>query len=66
MILNKWKSYTYQMILIRQCMSHCLRINHYVQKIGGIGLDGIHLKWIIGTDGNWKNQNPGGSFGAIS
>ena len=24
------------------------------------------LKWIIGTHGNWKNQNPGGRFGATS
>ena len=24
------------------------------------------LKWIIGTHGNWKNQNPGGRFGAPS
>ena len=24
------------------------------------------LKWIIGTHGNWKNQNPVGHFGATS
>ena len=23
-------------------------------------------KWIIGTHDNWKNQNPGGRFGATS
>ena len=29
-----------------------LEINHYVQKIGGLGLDRIKLKWIIGTHDN--------------
>ena len=24
------------------------------------------IKWVIGTYGNWKNQNPGGRFGATS
>ena len=33
---------------------------------GGIGSNGFHIKWIIGTHGNWKNQNPGGCFGATS
>ena len=27
---------------------------------GRLGLNGIKLKWIIGTHGNWKNQNSGG------
>ena len=26
----------------------------------------FHLIWIIGIYGNWKNQNPGGRFGATS
>ena len=26
------------------------------KKLGGLGLNGIKLKWIIGTHGNWKNQ----------
>jgi hypothetical protein len=30
------------------------------KKLEGLGLNGIKLKWIIGTYGNWKNQNPGG------
>ena len=34
------------------------------QKCGGIGSNGFHIKWKIGTHGNWKNQNPGGRFGA--
>ena len=33
-------------------------------KFGHIGLNGSRLNWIIGTHGNWKNQNPGGYFGA--
>ena len=24
------------------------------------------IKWVIGTYGRWKNQNPGGRFGATS
>ena len=33
---------------------------------GAYGLKGNKLKWIIGTHDNWKNQNPGGRFGATS
>ena len=32
-------------------------------KLGGTGLNEKKLKWIIGTHGHWKNQNPGGRFG---
>ena len=28
--------------------------------------NGVQLKWRFGTHGNWKNQNPGGRFGATS
>ena len=35
-------------------------------KLGGTGLIEYKLKWIIGTHGHWKNQNPGGRFGATS
>ena len=35
-------------------------------KLGGTGLDGNKLKCIIGIHGHWKNQNPGGRFGATS
>ena len=35
-------------------------------KLGGTGLDGNKLKCTIGTHGHWKNQNPGGRFGATS
>ena len=34
--------------------------------LGGTGLNRNKLKWIIGTHGHWKNQNPGGRFGATS
>ena len=36
------------------------------QKCGGIGSNEFHIKWIIGTQGNWKNQNPGGRFWATN
>ena len=26
--------------------------------MGEVDINGIHLKWIIGTHGNWKNQKP--------
>jgi hypothetical protein len=29
---------------------------------GGLGLNEIQLKWIMGTDSNLKDQNPGGPF----
>ena len=29
------------------------------QKCAHIGLNGFHIKWIIGIHCNWKNQNPG-------
>ena len=35
-------------------------------KLGGTGLNGNKLKCIIGIHGHWKNQNPGGRFGATS
>ena len=34
------------------------------KKCGGFGLNGIQLKWIIGTHSNWRNQNLGSHFGA--
>ena len=32
--------------------THYLRMNYYVQKMGGLHLNGIQLKSIIGTHGN--------------
>ena len=32
----------------------------------GIGGNGFHIKWIFNTQDNWKNENPGGRFGATS
>ena len=37
-----------------------------LEKYGHPDLNVFHLKWIIGTHGNWNNQNPGGRFGATS
>ena len=37
-----------------------------LEKCGRPNLNVFHLKWIICTLGNWKNQNPGGRFGATS
>ena len=42
----------------------CLEITYYVQKMRGIGLNGIQLKWHLCL--LKKNQNPGGRFGATS
>ena len=36
------------------------------QKCAHMGLNDFHIKWMIGTQCNWKNQNPGGRFGATS
>ena len=35
-------------------------------KCGGKSSNGFHIRWILGTHGNWKNQNPGSHFGATS
>ena len=37
-----------------------------LEKCGRLDLTVFHLIWVIGTYGNWKNQNPGGRFGATS
>ena len=36
------------------------------KKCACMGLNGFHIKWIIGTHRNWKNQNSGSRFGAAS
>ena len=36
------------------------------QKCGGIGSNGFHIKWIFGTQDNWKNENLFGRFGSTS
>ena len=43
---------------------HHLGKNWYDEKCRSFVLNGIHLKWIIGTNSNWKNQNPRNHFGA--
>ena len=42
----------------------CLFYTQTKKKCGGLGLNGVQLKWIIGTNSNWKNQNPGSHFKA--
>ena len=36
------------------------------QKCARMGLNSFHIKWMIGTHCNWKNQNPGSPLGATS
>ena len=43
-----------------------LGINYYVNVLGSLGNNRFQLKWRFGTHGDWKNQNPGGRFGASS
>ena len=37
-----------------------------VKNVFRMGLNGFHVKWMIGTQCNWKNQNPGSRFEATS
>ena len=37
-----------------------------LEKCGRPDINVFHIKWIISKHGNWKNQNPGGRFGATS
>ena len=37
-----------------------------LEKCGRVDLTVFHLIWVIGKYGIWKNQNPGGRFGATS
>ena len=46
--------------------SHCLGISYSVDFLVGLGSNEFHTKWRFGTHGSWKNQNPGGRFGATS
>ena len=43
--------------------SHCLGMSYNVNFFGS---NEFHIKWRFGTHGSWKNQNPGGCFGATS
>ena len=42
------------------------RKNNNLEKWAGMGLNGFHIKLIIGTHCNWKNQNPGSHLEATS
>ena len=46
--------------------SHHLGISYYFNLLGHLTSNGFQLKRRFGTHGNWKNQNPGGRFGATS
>ena len=37
-----------------------------LEKCGRLNLTVFHLIWVMSTYGNWRNQNPGGSFGGTS
>ena len=50
----------------KRAKPYFLGMNSYVNFLDGIGSNEFHIKWIFGTQGNWKNQNPGGRFGATS
>ena len=40
--------------------------NELLFFLGGIGSNEFHIKRMLGPQGNLKNQNPGGRFGASS
>ena len=69
---QKWaKDKTLQMT--RTLSKRCLSLNTLLtaeiikwQKCAHMGLNGFHIKCIIGTHCNWKNQNPGSPLGATS
>ena len=41
-------------------------MSYYVNFFGGLGSNEFHIKLRFGTHGSWKNQNPGGRFGATA
>ena len=47
-------------------LSHCLGIDYYVNFLVRLGSNGFQLKLRFGVHGNWKDQNPGGHFGATT
>ena len=65
-ISNKAKKMFNVKILTIEQYHTTYRKNNNLEKCVGIGLNGFHIKWIIGTHCNWKNQNPGSRFGATS
>ena len=65
--------------LIRNCSKKFVKVGHkttyahgsyewiiMLEKCVRLDLTVFHLIWVIGTYGNWKNQNPGSLFGATS
>ena len=55
------------MVLMTQRGEHTGYIEVFMQgKCGRNTETTFDIKWVIGTYGNWKNQNPGGRFGATS
>ena len=53
MNVNKHKNFSYKWIIM-------------LEKCRRPGINVFNIKLIIGNHGNWKNQNPGGRFGATS
>ena len=59
-------------LLTPECLCMCIRGHGsyrfiiMLEKCGHSDLNVFHLKWIIDTHSKWKNQNPGGRFGATS
>ena len=45
-------------------VTHHIEMNYYVNFLGHLAGNEFQLKQKFGTHGNWKNQNPGGHFGA--
>ena len=66
--LRQKKSKMKEIYILISCLAHMwhtLPKNKLIcPKMGGLSLNGIQLKWIIGTHSNWKNQNPWSRFGA--
>ena len=38
----------------------------YPKNVGAVSSNGFHIRWIFGTQDNWKNENPASRFGATS
>ena len=65
-IKNKMEQGFQIMVILDLYGAHCLGNFIMSNKLGHSMDNGNKLKWIIGTHGNWKNQNSWGRFGATS
>ena len=69
--LKSWESLTKQklntFVNLNVRLSVTLPRNELLcQLLGGLDSNEFHIKWRFRTHGSWKNQNPGGRFGATS